>query len=269
MYLKVVLKGIFVITVLMLASGAYAEKVLWQYTYDCNEMPLATSAISRLGKTPVPWSAFSDTTAGAVSVSNGMLTINDMVVSGNHWMVADGALWGFPATVEVRFAIKQQYGTNNITPIRVGNGQTYFQWFATPTQIYGSKTVTIDMTQLRTVRITYDSSGANLYINTGTVIEKIGGSPFTDTGNSLAIGDLYSNQSGEFQFDYIYWLTGAAYDFNTQIYKANPSDCGWWGYYPADLDRDCKVDVADLAIMVEDWLICTDPAGAQCIVAID
>ena len=41
--------------------------------------------------------------------------------------------------------------------------------------------------------------------------------------------------------------------------------CGGWGYLDADLFRDCVVDVKDLAIFAQDWLVCNDPEVAGCI----
>jgi hypothetical protein len=42
-------------------------------------------------------------------------------------------------------------------------------------------------------------------------------------------------------------------------------ECGDWGYLPADLNRDCYVNLADIAIMAASWLDCTDPDGDGCI----
>jgi 3-phytase len=39
--------------------------------------------------------------------------------------------------------------------------------------------------------------------------------------------------------------------------------CGAWGFLPVDLNRDCRVDVADLAMLSAEWLRCTDPADPE------
>lgn len=45
-----------------------------------------------------------------------------------------------------------------------------------------------------------------------------------------------------------------------------PTDnCGQWGYAPADLDRDCRVDLQDLAIFTADWMGCSFPDQLNCV----
>jgi hypothetical protein len=41
--------------------------------------------------------------------------------------------------------------------------------------------------------------------------------------------------------------------------------CGYWGYLKGDLDENCVLDFADLAILAKHWLMCTDPLGSECI----
>jgi hypothetical protein len=41
--------------------------------------------------------------------------------------------------------------------------------------------------------------------------------------------------------------------------------CGQWGYAPADLDRNCQVDIQDLAIFTAGWMGCTFPDMADCV----
>ena len=40
--------------------------------------------------------------------------------------------------------------------------------------------------------------------------------------------------------------------------------CGDWGYSPADLDKNCRVDSGDFAKFALDWLTCTDPNEPSC-----
>ena len=45
----------------------------------------------------------------------------------------------------------------------------------------------------------------------------------------------------------------------------NPdAHCGDWGYRDADLNKDCYVNFADLALFALDWLKCSDPQGQDC-----
>jgi hypothetical protein len=41
-------------------------------------------------------------------------------------------------------------------------------------------------------------------------------------------------------------------------------ECGAWLYDPYDFTRDCVVDIGDLVVMAEQWLICTLPQGIAC-----
>jgi hypothetical protein len=45
---------------------------------------------------------------------------------------------------------------------------------------------------------------------------------------------------------------------------APEGNCGQWGYAPADLDRNCQVNLDDLAIFASDWLTCAYPDHAGC-----
>jgi hypothetical protein len=42
-------------------------------------------------------------------------------------------------------------------------------------------------------------------------------------------------------------------------------ECGYWGYSPADLNKDCYVNTVDLKMFVEQWLDCTVPGDMSCI----
>jgi phenylpyruvate tautomerase PptA (4-oxalocrotonate tautomerase family) len=45
------------------------------------------------------------------------------------------------------------------------------------------------------------------------------------------------------------------------------NECGAWGFMAADLNRDCRVDLNDFAIMAGTWLRCTQPFDTGCKVA--
>jgi hypothetical protein len=46
------------------------------------------------------------------------------------------------------------------------------------------------------------------------------------------------------------------------IYENN---CGAWGYFWADINQDCRVDIVDLSLVVEEWLTCSRPHDPDCI----
>lgn len=41
--------------------------------------------------------------------------------------------------------------------------------------------------------------------------------------------------------------------------------CGDWGYQAYDVDKNCRVDLDDFALLTQHWLRCTDPAGEGCV----
>jgi hypothetical protein len=42
------------------------------------------------------------------------------------------------------------------------------------------------------------------------------------------------------------------------------SYCGSWGFFPEDLNRDCIVNIADVAELADLWLYCYDPTKTNC-----
>ena len=43
------------------------------------------------------------------------------------------------------------------------------------------------------------------------------------------------------------------------------NECGAWGYASADLNQDCRVDLADAALLAQWWLACSVPQDPSCI----
>ena len=79
----------------------------------------------------------------------------------------------------------------------------------------------------------------------------------TNTGNrhvtlthSITSTDAYWNQMQDVSLDVLVLDDDLA--------------CGDWGYLEMDFNRDCYVDVGDLALFAEQWMVCTDPAGQAC-----
>ena len=52
------------------------------------------------------------------------------------------------------------------------------------------------------------------------------------------------------EVDYIRWDDGNAW---------HPSQCGVGGYLKGDINRDCFVDLTDVATFTQGWLLSTDP----------
>jgi hypothetical protein len=42
------------------------------------------------------------------------------------------------------------------------------------------------------------------------------------------------------------------------------NNCGLWGIAAGDVNKDCRVDLSDYAMVATDWADCTDPANTSC-----
>jgi hypothetical protein len=62
------------------------------------------------------------------------------------------------------------------------------------------------------------------------------------------------------------WTGQLPYPMGQDYRNPEPNQCGDPGthYYAGDVNRDCRVDLEDLAIFCGDWLKCTDPNQANC-----
>lgn len=50
-----------------------------------------------------------------------------------------------------------------------------------------------------------------------------------------------------------------------ELYKGSLElECGDWGYKPGDINKDCLVNLADLACLAQNWLTCTTPDQPDC-----
>ena len=58
----------------------------------------------------------------------------------------------------------------------------------------------------------------------------------------------------------------AAVVATVNVFVIDNDYCGNWGFYPADLNQDCYVNLADFQIMASQWLDCTHPANPGCAV---
>jgi len=116
-------------------------------------------------------------------------------------------------------------------------------------------------------------SPVNLVLNQWNHIETFAGNGRAlvitndQLGNIIDIPDIgVSYDSG------IYF--GSTYQFNTRFYNGLLDDlkisflngsCSVTGYLMSDLNKDCYVDVLDMAILAEQWLLCTHPGQMSCV----
>ena len=43
------------------------------------------------------------------------------------------------------------------------------------------------------------------------------------------------------------------------------NECGAWGYHGGDADRNCEVNIGDVAALSQEWLMCSRPEDPECI----
>jgi hypothetical protein len=71
-------------------------------------------------------------------------------------------------------------------------------------------------------------------------------------GEELIVGGNFENAGGEPSANWARWL------------DPTPA-CGAWGYFPADIDENCRVDLADFSVIGKNWLTggCITPLWCQ------
>jgi hypothetical protein len=71
-------------------------------------------------------------------------------------------------------------------------------------------------------------------------------------GDELVVGGSFTNAGGQPSSYWARWLDSAL-------------ACGAWGYFPADINQNCKVDFTDFAVLGKNWLEsgCVSPQWCQ------
>jgi hypothetical protein len=120
---------------------------------------------------------------------------------------------------------------------------------------------TEDINQWNHVALTFYKGTASLYLNGDLVASKGGLTPTINpsTTERVCIG---AAMFGGPPTNYFY---GKIDEVRIGQAVPTPPQCGYWGYSPADLDKDCYVDINDLNIFVSQWLDCTIPGDESCI----
>lgn len=79
------------------------------------------------------------------------------------------------------------------------------------------------------------------------------------TTSAMNWGDPSGSYAGRFGVDYVYWT-------HDGLFLDGPLFCGSQGtqYHEYDFNSDCYVDIQDFALVVNDWLECTDPLDSRC-----
>ncbi len=95
------------------------------------------------------------------------------------------------------------------------------------------------------------------------------------TGGRSDEGGIMGDSSAYQDWIYMGSLAGSAryhvktdyvrMDFTGPYEPGTGGECGDFGYLKGDFNRNCVVDLEDLAKLAEGWVLCTDPADPSCV----
>ncbi len=103
-------------------------------------------------------------------------------------------------------------------------------------------------------RLSFDNGTMRVYENDGVIGTLVTGlTTMMAPSGALRIGSYTGTQR------YLWgWLD------EVRIYGNTTAVCGDFGYLPADINKDCYVNIADLKLLVANWLDCTFEGDANC-----
>lgn len=123
---------------------------------------------------------------------------------------------------------------------------------------------TADLALLQGCNVTFDvAQGAALAV--GGTIDVI----ISDMGIESSESTVFTNKSDTYEFSYAFVDRDAGGKaLRVTVTGINYADCAAavaaGVYLPADINRDCVVDLADLSVIASQWMTCNDPSGANC-----
>lgn len=139
-----------------------------------------------------------------------------------------------------------------------GTGSIRFYCFKPGGNAYVDSAYTVNMTGWNTIECWLQNGVLNLKLNDDDVVT----APLNGTLNEVA-ESAYDGITLGARWDGGRYYARIYMD-NVELYKLE-DDCGSWGYLPTDFNQDCFVDIEDLAYIVNQWLVCTDPQGVDCV----
>ena len=129
-------------------------------------------------------------------------------------------------------------------------------------------TLTADDLGNLALRLHHDED-AEIYIN-GILAGSVSG--YTSSYVTLPVSEagcaaLLANQNNLIAVHCHQTAGGQYIDVGLELEFVETPDatCGQWGYAPADLNRDCRVDLLDLADIASQWLDCSLPNRPECV----
>ena len=232
--------------------------------------------------------------SGEWEAVNGIETLCTIVFdpngSGNYYLNSDGSdaypgigSWNFVANAltnggaSFEFRARFNSGSDAVaghifTTAVVGDPHYYWLTYyisSTDVEIYntngndpGQQDRTLDTAEWHTYRFTNDGTDWNLYIDDN----------YTEPLTLTAVP--FSGEGIPYDGYFAFFLPGS--DINADLDYMRYTDagafpppgpppvCGANGYKVSDFNEDCYVNLADLSFIASEWLVCTDPANADC-----
>ena len=120
----------------------------------------------------------------------------------------------------------------------------------------------MDVSQWHTYRFTMDGTNWNLYIdNDPDIAATLTAAPHVPE-DGIPYGGYFGwfwGTTGNGDLDYLRYTDQGALEP-----MGEPPVCGDNGYKVSDFNTDCYVNLKDFSFIANDWLVCTDPANADC-----
>ncbi len=176
----------------------------------------------------------------------------DAVDASGDWLVAHGWYGGYDGV----YAVHKYADGNNWNIVTLWEQNREF--FRTGPRIDGPIAVWVTTTRMPSLKGEVGLLRATEYMLEAAYLTGKGG--FTP---STLIRDTNEIMAADISLPHIVWSKWV--EGVTDLFKgALELECGDWGYKRGDIDRNCKVDFYDFAVLAEDWLGCTMPDDPDC-----
>ena len=245
-----------VVAIIIAVMGSFASAITYDYDWNANAEPSDASVDPQ-------WTSYFGT--GSYTQHGDSTGTIETTDKGYHQLYriggGGGTSWNHSTAYDstIQFRLKVNYtadGAANAGSIGFNVGTSvgkYWIFNFTETDIVEYATqdsYAMDTTGFNTYKIVIDANGdqAHLYVGETLVMDTDGGVSGVDR---LEIGDWSGDTGGSITWDYVQWTNGDACPFDIV----------------GDYDGNCVVDLNDLFIFVDNWLVdCfTDPDDPACV----
>ncbi len=169
----------------------------------------------------------------------------------------DPAVWIYSNSMTILMDGGMNRFSIRLTTVSDGTGKIQFYCFSTAAQLLETP-FTVNMSDWNHLECWLQNGVMNVKLNDDAVVTK----PFTGTLATRTTSEYCGLTVGA-RWDGGRYYSRAYFD-NIELYTLIEG-CGSWGYLPTDFNKDCIVDIDDLAYLVAQWLVCTDPQGEDCV----